>query len=84
MGVHPDSSRFSKVVIPAKYTQRIYRDKKGRSAKMGGSPNAVTKAQVQSVEALKYVAEWCPAKGFLCLKRLDFQLVTDQIDSRPK
>jgi hypothetical protein len=32
---------------------------------MGGSLNAVTKAQVQSAEALKYGAEWCPAKGSL-------------------
>jgi hypothetical protein len=32
---------------------------------MGGIPNAVTKAQVQSAEALKYGAEWCPAKGSL-------------------
>jgi hypothetical protein len=32
---------------------------------MGGSPNAVTKAQVQSAEALKYMAEWYPAKGSL-------------------
>jgi hypothetical protein len=32
---------------------------------MGGSPNVVTKAQVQSAEALKYGTEWCPAKGSL-------------------
>jgi hypothetical protein len=37
-------------------------DKRGRSAEMEGSPNAVTKAQVQSTEALKY---GCPAKGSL-------------------
>jgi hypothetical protein len=32
---------------------------------MGGSPNVVTEAQVQSTEALKYGAVWCLAKGSL-------------------
>jgi hypothetical protein len=41
----------------------MYRDKKRRSAETGGSPNVVTEAQVQSTEALKYRAEWCPAEG---------------------
>ncbi|KAL5654384.1 hypothetical protein ACJX0J_033703, partial [Zea mays] len=31
-----------------------------RTTKMGGCPNVVTEAQVQSIEALKYRAEWCP------------------------
>jgi hypothetical protein len=40
----------------------MYRDKTRRSAEMGGSPNVVTEAQVQSIEALKYMAECCPAE----------------------
>jgi hypothetical protein len=43
----------------------MYRDKKKRSAETGGSPSVVTEAQVQSTEALKFRAEWCPAEGFL-------------------
>jgi hypothetical protein len=60
----------------------MYHDKKIRSTEMGGSPNVVTEAQVQSIEALKYKAEWCPAEGPL-FQPADVQLVTNQIDSRP-
>jgi hypothetical protein len=77
-----DSPRLFEAVIPATYTQWIYHDKGERSTEMGGSPNAVTKAQVQLAEALKYMAKWHPAKGSI-FWLAGFQLVTDQIDYRP-
>jgi hypothetical protein len=49
---------------------------------MGEVQNAVTKAQVQSAEALKYRTSGVQPRA-LCFLVAGLQLVTDQIDSRP-